>query len=142
MCSIGELEALVKEHYPNSMIGRLAYEALRVRKILGSFMDAENSIRWAFMQYRDGEYIAPDFENYAEVKRLLIDPALSNLWPAADDALILSIMLHACLKESIDNREDGYQLSSQIVTRILKTKEIEDLESRIKDLEEKLHERR
>ena len=78
MFSQEEIEAAVNEFPEDSLPGRLAQETLRVRKILAAYMDAEHAIRWAFMQYRDGKDKAPDFESYADVKRLLIDPALEN----------------------------------------------------------------
>lgn len=137
MITLEKIEAAVNEFPLDTMAGQLAVETLRVRKILKAYMDAEHAIRWAFMQFRDGKDAAPNFENYADVKRFLIDPAIAHLWPAADDALILSIMLHACLKTQMENTEN-YELSNQVITRILKTSEIDDLRSRIKELEEKL----
>ena len=118
MFSMEEIEALVKEHYPHSMIGRLAHEVMRVRHILHSYMDAEHHIGWTFMEYQYGSSTPPAFESYAEVKRLLIDPVLARLWPAANDSTILSIMLHACLRESRDNQEN-YPASRQIVMEML-----------------------
>ena len=120
MMTLAEIETAVNEFPINTMAGRLARETLRVRKILREYMDAEHEIRWAFMQFRDGKEMAPDFDNPADIKRFLIDPALEHLYPAADEATILSIILNACLKTGIDNTEH-YELSSQIVTRILKT---------------------
>ena len=132
-----EIEAAVNEFPDDSLPGRLAQDTLRVRNILAAYMDAEHAIRWAFMQYSDGKDKAPDFESYADVKRLLIDPALEKLWPAADDSLVLAIMLHACLKTQMENTE-RYILSNQIVTRIVKVEEMDKLHARIRELEEKL----
>ena len=133
--------AYLDEHPADTVVGLLARETLRVRKILQSYMETEQSIRWAFMQYRDGKDPAPDFDNPTDVKHFLIDPALATLYQAADDATLLSIILNACLKNGIDNREH-YQLSAQVVTRILKTDEINGLRSenealltRIRELE-------